>query len=1219
MSKNYRKREYPRTDLLGAPDSMACPLERRWRNYLRVSEIPWLQDHRIQSDIIFPAAGYIAIAVEAIIQIIKDSDHIEELTLQDIQIRSAMIVPEAAGVEVMTSLRDSDKALIDEEDQRYEFHIYSVSSDNRWVEHCTGVIGTQTDSSLIDGETFVDLNGHVTAPASSDASHITVVDIPQFYEELHVAGLEYGPCFSNLKFVHATQQGLCFAEVTIPDTGSVMPMNFEHPSLIHPCTLDSIFHTVFAALPDMMGLENGPLIPVSLEKMQISSQIQRSAGEVLSICTHVQPEPKKNIVASITATDNINSVSSTKPKLSIHGLRCARLEISSSHAEKKDSFAVAYAIEWQADPSFISRENASIPFQQQGVDQIQVSDLREEYEKMAECVIKDTIVSLSEESDKKFESLNSRYRDDFTTILGMHNQDNQINSYNGQIAKGEGFRGVSRDMEALLRAVSRHLCPFPPRDLETFRDAQGEIWGTYRNVIARNPAYCAAADYVGLIGNKKPDISVLEIGDGGNRPYNLFLRRLMPRCDDGQSRIPLCSRYIYGYRDDYGPDQAKEDLADWKEVVSFEKVVDLSEQELGKQAYDVIIAPNAFYSLYSASDGLLKIRSLLKPFGYLIILNTLQTERSLLDTVLVTAFYHWPHRRVDSFVHNERTSGEILRGAGFKTEYIMEGALTVCRPHCETDSFDKKILIIREDDNELSINLSKALMEQLPGESTASNPMEARPQGCICIVLSDLNRSLFEAPDNNLLQKLKEIFLQSEGVLWVTRGGTMHATNPQCGLAIGFARTARSESGVQPIITLDLDPNLSIMDESRVNIIIDLMKPHFFQGGRPEYDVEYAEREGIVLIPRVIIQDDLNCDIMERNQKIKSFQQPFHQPGICLFLQLNEVGENEVHFTASNEVAEISEGHVGIKVFAFAVSEFDIEADKNMDAIFSAVGYGCSGQVCEIGSNVRGFSVGDRVACIGTGTARNCYYDQASAFQKIEGNVSYELAASLPLAYTAAYYIVNELARIKRGGTVLIHDAASWYGKALAEICMLNGSEIFAIVSNEDSKNEILETFEIASWQVIVDGKDNIARRLLELTNGKPPSTVITSADSSTKIFKTLCKLTAPFGHLIHLRTRPLENHQAVGLFSWDLKNISFSTFDIFNFQFQTIVPIYEIWSKVISLFKQRKLRGSSSYSVHKVTNVTNAMSAVSSAKYAVITANADEIISVRLSLNTVI
>jgi NADPH:quinone reductase-like Zn-dependent oxidoreductase len=259
------------------------------------------------------------------------------------------------------------------------------------------------------------------------------------------------------------------------------------------------------------------------------------------------------------------------------------------------------------------------------------------------------------------------------------------------------------------------------------------------------------------------------------------------------------------------------------------------------------------------------------------------------------------------------------------------------------------------------------------------------------------------------------------------------------------------------------------------------------------------------------------------------------------------------------------------------------------------------------------------VACIGTGTARSCYYDQASAFQKIEENVSFELAASLPLAYTAAYYIVNELARIKRGGTVLIHDAASWYGKALAEICMLNGSEIFAIVSNEDSKNEILDTFGIASWQVIVDGKDNIARRLLELTNGKPPSTVITSADSNTKIFKTLCKLTAPFGHLIHLRTRPLEDHQAVGLFSWDLKNISFSTFDIFNFQFQTIVPIYEIWSKVISLFKQRKLRGSSSYSVHKVTNVTNAMSAVSSAKYAVITANADEIISVRLSLNTVI
>lgn len=37
----------------------------RWRNYLRSSEIPWLADHCIDGKVIFPAAGYINMAIEA--------------------------------------------------------------------------------------------------------------------------------------------------------------------------------------------------------------------------------------------------------------------------------------------------------------------------------------------------------------------------------------------------------------------------------------------------------------------------------------------------------------------------------------------------------------------------------------------------------------------------------------------------------------------------------------------------------------------------------------------------------------------------------------------------------------------------------------------------------------------------------------------------------------------------------------------------------------------------------------------------------------------------------------------------------------------------------------------------------------------------------------------------------------------------------------------------
>jgi hypothetical protein len=664
---------------------------------------------------------------------------------------------------------------------------------------------------------------------------------------------------------------------------------------------------------------------------------------------------------------------------------------------------------------------------------------------------------------------------------------------------------VSGNVEGLLRAVSHLLSPVSLKSPETFGDAQSKIRDLYRTTIANDQAYRAAVNYLGLIGHKKPDIFVLEISDGGDRPYRLFLDKMIPRFH--QSRTPHCSKYTFAYREDYGLERARADYADWKDMVNFEKLglnCDLSQQELSKQAYEVIIAPNAFYSTHSFRNGILNIKSLLKPGGYLIILNTLLPGRTMLEALLVTVLYNWPNRAVDFSSYGDGVKGEILREAGFKTKKFKKENLIICRPDYETDLFDKKILIIREDHDEGSRKLSEALQQHLPCKSTVSNTIEALPKGRICIVLSDLEISLFQNPDANLLQKLKEIFLQSEGVLWVTRGGTMHATNPQAGLAVGL-RTARSESGVQSIITLDLDPNFSKLNYSRVRIIVDLMETHFSQDRLLDNDTEYAERDGIVLVSRVAVQDGLNRDITKMKQAEMTIEQPLQRLDRPVSPLRHEVGKKEIHFTATKQIAELLEGYIGIRVCAFAICEFDTDGGDDLNVSLGVMGFGCSGQVYELGPNVHEFSVGDRVTCIGTGTARNYYYDRASAFQKIEDNISYELAASLPMPYTAAYYIVHEIARIDRGEMVLIHDAASWYGQALAGICILIECDVVVIVLNEAQKDELSKRFQMASRQVFVDGKDTV-RHLLQFTNGRLPRTVITSAGANSRLLRSLYK-----------------------------------------------------------------------------------------------------------------
>jgi acyl transferase domain-containing protein len=46
---DYRLRKWPRHDLLGAPVKFSNALEPRWRNWIRLAELPWLRDHRVQS------------------------------------------------------------------------------------------------------------------------------------------------------------------------------------------------------------------------------------------------------------------------------------------------------------------------------------------------------------------------------------------------------------------------------------------------------------------------------------------------------------------------------------------------------------------------------------------------------------------------------------------------------------------------------------------------------------------------------------------------------------------------------------------------------------------------------------------------------------------------------------------------------------------------------------------------------------------------------------------------------------------------------------------------------------------------------------------------------------------------------------------------------------------------------------------------------------------
>lgn len=1230
MSKTYRHRETPRTDLLGAADNVACPFEPRWRNYLRVSEIPWLMDHKIQSDIVFPAAGYICIAIEAAMQLVTDTGEISALTLREISIRSALIIPETTGIETMTSLHRLSNEHANRSLPGYNFHVYSVSKENRWTEHCTGIVQMEKEHDDTDGTKISALGGSVMLP-ECDSANISVVDVDHLYERLRHVGLDYGLCFANLTSAHTTVKGTCFAEITIPNTAAVMPMQFEHPLLIHPCTLDSMFHAIFATLTDSASLDKGPLIPVSIENIRIATSIGSHAGEVLSTRTHVRAGAGDTVLASIAAVESNEGFCSPNTKLAVGGLRCKRLDIASRDSRLSTHVPIIYGIEWQPDPELLLGNINPSQILEQHVNLAEQSSIREKCEDYATYLIKDFLVKSDQHGRNKHgrnkhDSVVSKYRSSLAELL----QEPNVYQEMTQATKidGDKQRENHQSTTRLLRAIGSHLSSISDGNETHIQESRVELWNSHWEALTTDRTYLCAAKYLELIGNKKPDISVLEICEGTGQPCTMFLERFA--AIENSNQTPLCIKYTFAYKSIAELEQLKSKLARWSELTDFTKLdieSDVLDQGLKNNSYDVIIAPHGFHSVISMDRILSNLRSIMKPSGYLLILGHFRPERSILDAIMINALYRWPaeiyhfhlryavgRNRLIKAVQDANLATCNLAGDGSLTS--PSGTFMALRMQRAKESAKKKFTIISEKNQDEAIVLAlKRHLEDLECLVTLTDIANVQAKDQVCVVLSDLQMQIFARLNSGTLDRLKDVFLHSSGVLWITHGGTIDPICPEAGLALGFARTARSESAVEPIITLDIDSLNPLPGVQTAELLFRVVKNHFLQGSSSTEDREYAERGGVILIPRVIERKDMGSDLARVGRGNRYPEQPFRQKDCSLRLSKPDLDNPQPYFTADCQPAGLSAGYVGIEVLAFGLNECDTFQESGTRESNRTLGLECSGRVYAIGAGVEDLSIGDRVACLGDGIARTFYHNEASAFQKIDDNMSYELAAALPVAYTTAYYVVHYLARIRSHDTILIEDAASWYGQAIIEVCYMRSAAIVATVKNTTQKEVLINRFRIPPRCVLVDGEDDIPETIMNITNGLKADVAITFSANTSEDLDTAWKCVAPFGRLIQLRTHGNEDLIEHNL-SCPMRNIVFSTFNIFDFQRGRTDITRHIFAKIVRFFHEGKLRGPSSFRVQRVGEIEQAFDAIPSEKHVVIMVGGDDVVKVRFPLS---
>jgi len=163
----------------------------------------------------------------------------------------------------------------------------------------------------------------------------------------------------------------------------------------------------------------------------------------------------------------------------------------------------------------------------------------------------------------------------------------------------------------------------------------------------------------------------------------------------------------------------------------------------------------------------------------------------------------------------------------------------------------------------------------------------------------------------------------------------------------------------------------------------------------------------------------------------------------------------------------------------------------------SHLGLEGSAVITDLGKEIEGLNIGDRVAYLGLPIG--AYSEErnypANGLVKIPDNISNELAAASMLKGLTAWYLVNKSYPIKIGDDVLIYAAAGGVGLFLSQWAKHLGARAIGIVST----SEKAELAQLNGCREIIYADDKqLVKKIRELTNGKGVSAVYDSVGKDT-------------------------------------------------------------------------------------------------------------------------
>uniref|UniRef100_A0A1W7RHC9 Fatty acid synthase n=1 Tax=Agkistrodon contortrix contortrix TaxID=8713 RepID=A0A1W7RHC9_AGKCO len=197
-------------------------------------------------------------------------------------------------------------------------------------------------------------------------------------------------------------------------------------------------------------------------------------------------------------------------------------------------------------------------------------------------------------------------------------------------------------------------------------------------------------------------------------------------------------------------------------------------------------------------------------------------------------------------------------------------------------------------------------------------------------------------------------------------------------------------------------------------------------------------------------------------------------------------------------------------------------------------------QQCMLGMEFSGYDpAGKRVMGLlpakGLATVVDC---EKRFLWEVPQNWTLEEAASVPVAYTTAYYSLVVRGGMKQGDSVLIHSASGGVGQAAVAVALSMGCQVFATVGSKEKREYLQKRFPQLDANSFANSRNtSFEQHILRVTNGRGVDLVLNSL-SEEKLQASL-RCLARHGRFLEIGKYDLSNNTPLGMALF-LKNVAF-------------------------------------------------------------------------------